>query len=100
MEYINSPEYIARKAKEQAEERAAMAAARAEADRLYAIQRAKYEAEQAAIAAAKRPLSEALDAAGIQLEFGGYYEGAWMRYRIGDGPVVNVEEGFSNFAED
>jgi len=97
---INSPERRAEAARNQKAHEEAMAAAKAEADRLYAIVRERYEREKLASEEAVRPLKEALAAAGIKLEFDGYHEGAWMRYQIGEGPIVEVEEGLSAFEED
>jgi hypothetical protein len=47
-----------------------------------------------------RPLKEALRAAGIRLECHGYYDGAWLKYQIGNGPVVEIEEGLDAFEDD
>jgi hypothetical protein len=97
---VNSEEFRAEARKNQEANEAAMAAARAESDRLWAEYRAKQEEQARKDAEASLPLREALRAAGIKLEFDGYYEGAWMRYQIGDGPVVEVAEGLSAFEED
>lgn len=83
--------------KNQEAHEAAMAAARAESDRLYAIRTAEYEERKRQEALALQPLKDALRAAGIKLEFDGYYDGAWMRFQIGDGPVVDLEQGLSAF---
>jgi hypothetical protein len=69
---------------------AAMAAARAEAERLRAIQKAQYEAEAARQGEAIRPLKEAMRAAGIKLSLSSY-EGVWGSYQIGDGPEVDLD---------
>jgi hypothetical protein len=98
--FMNTPEYIARKAKEQAETRAVMEAAAAEAERLRAIQRAQYEAEMHRQAEAIRPLKEALRAAGIQLSLSSY-EGVWGEYQLGDGPVVDIDlDSLNTFGDD
>jgi hypothetical protein len=80
-----------------AEEVAAIEAAKAVADRRRAEQEARWAEEDRRAEEAIRPLKEALRAAGIKLEFDGYYEGCWMKYQIGDGPVVEVEEGLDAF---
>jgi cation transport ATPase len=100
MVFIHTPEYLARKAKEQAEARAVMEAARAEAARLHAIQRAQYEKAKREREENIRPLKEALRAAGIQLHVSSY-EGVWGSYQIGDGPEVEFDEdGLDTFEED
>lgn len=94
-----TPEYRAEMARNQAAHAEATAKAQALAEIRWAEQRAKEEAEDRAQAEAERPLREALKAAGIKLEFDGYYDGAWLRYQIGDGPVVELEQGLSAFEE-
>jgi hypothetical protein len=97
---INTPEYREEARKNQEAHDAAMAAAKAERDRLWAIQDDQNRRAKLAREASVRPLKEALKAAGIKLEFDGYYDGAWLRYQIGNGPVVEVEEGLDAFDDD
>jgi hypothetical protein len=78
----------------------AMAAARAESDRLWAIRRAEAEAEEQRQRKVLIPLKEALKAAGIQLAFNGYYDGCWMKFKVGNGPVVELEDGLDTFEDD
>jgi hypothetical protein len=100
MEFINTPEYLARRAKEQADHRAATEKAHAEAARIAARMRAQREKQDREREEAVRPLKEALKAAGIKLECDGYYDGAWLKYQIGNGPVVEIEEGLDAFEDD
>jgi multidrug resistance efflux pump len=98
--HVNSEEFREQARKNQEANEAARVA-QEERNRLWKIQRDEdlrrmREEHEAAVG----PLKRALKAAGIKLEFDGYYEGAWMRYQIGDGPVVEVEEGLSAFEED
>jgi hypothetical protein len=97
--FINTPEYLARRAKEQGEARAAYEAAAAEAERLRAIQQEKYEREKRERAEAIRPLKEALGAAGINLHLTSY-EGVWGSYQLGDGPEVDIDDDYFNSWED
>jgi len=87
---INSPERRAEDARNQKAREEVMAAAKAEADRLYAIQRAQLEERRRREEEALRPLKEALAAAGIKLALSSY-EGIWGSYQIGDGPEVEVD---------
>jgi hypothetical protein len=98
--HVNSEEFREQARKNEEANEAARAAAKAEYERKWAEYRAKQEEQARKDAEAIRPLRAALKAAGIKLEFDGYYDGAWMRYQIGDGPVVEVEEGLSAFEED
>ena len=94
-----TPEFRAEMARNQAAHAEATAKAQAIAEIRRAEQLAKEKAEDEAQAEAERPLREALKAAGIKLEFEGYYDGAWFRYQIGDGPVVELETGLNTFKE-
>jgi hypothetical protein len=88
--FMQTPEYLARKAKEQAEDKAAMERARAIAEAKYAEQRAYYAAEEERRAEIIRPLKEAMRAAGIKLSLSSY-EGVWGSYQIGNGPEVDLD---------
>lgn len=88
---INTPEYRAEALKADLLAMEAARAARAESDRLWAAQRARWEELERQREEAIRPLKEALKAAGIKLHLASY-EGVWGQYQIGNGPVVYIDD--------
>jgi hypothetical protein len=89
---VNSEEFKAEARANQEAHEAAMAVAKAESDRLWVDYRTRREQLEREREEVMRPLKEAMRAAGIKLQLFSY-DGVWGEYQIGDGPVVDIEEG-------